>query len=391
MTFITEKRDALLMHSARRAIAKYQPGIIAITGGTGTTVTQNALATILRDLRSLRTTSQKFKAGMRVPLAALGDWKEGNGFFFWTNALLTAVRMSFFATEYPELLLLECPCGESKSFLSLARPQITVITALADENSDDATRLVAALPSNGYAVINCDDPRTQKLAERTRARIISFGFKEGADIRITSFTHRSEKIQNGHRPQGISFALKYGNQSVHIAIDGAFGKTAAYAAAAAACVGTAFGLHLIRTAESLRYAELPENYLHLSIGKKGIYLINDTAAHTEADMINSLEAVLDLPARRVIGVFGTLYKQEKKEDGYETLNRLAIKACDALITVGKSPFTIDNKKKIRFDTGEEAAAELQAIIERDDLVLVTGHGLEAVLTALCSYRLVVRT
>lgn len=398
MAFLIEKRDALLVRYARRAILKYEPGIIAITGNIGTAVTQSALLAVVRDLRSLRTTYEAFKENVRIPLAALGDWKEGAGFLFWVTTLITAFKMSFFAAEYPELLLLECPRGESANFLSLARPQITVVTALANENDEDAARLIAALPSNGYAVVNEDDPRTRRVAERTRARIVTFGFKEGSDVRITAFTHRSDKVKNGYRPLGISFVLKYGAQSTHVTMDNAFGKTAAYAAAASVCVGTAFGLHLVRTAESLRYAELPDNCMHLSMGKKGIYLMNDTATDTETGMQNALETVLELPARRVIGVFGTLNTKEKREGGpaaqqggHETLNRLAVQACDAIITVGKSPITIDNKKKIRFDTGEEAAAELQAIIERDDLVLVTGRGLEAVLAALCSYRLVVRT
>ena len=75
----------------------------------------------------------------------------------------------------------------------------------------------------------------------------------------------------------------------------------------------------------------------------------------------------------------------------ETLNQLAIKACDAIITVGDSPVNVDSKKKIRFDNGEVAAAELQGITERDDIVLVSGQGLEAVIEGLSSYRLVVRT
>ena len=391
MTFITEKRDAFLTRCAGRVITKYEPGIIAVTGGMGKTLAQSALSAVLRDVRSLRTTSGAFGINMRIPLAALGDWKEGAGFSFWIHALLTACKTYFLTVEYPELLILECPHGESKNFLTLARPQITVVTALANEDEFDAARLVTALPSNGYAVINRDDPQTRKIAERTRARIITFGFEEGADVRITSFTHRLDKTQKTPRPLGISFVLKYANQSVHIAMDGAFGKTVAYAAAGAACVGTAFGLHLARTAESLRYAELPENCMHLSMGKKGIYVLNDTATQSEAEMQNALEAVLELPARRVIGIFGTLKKGNDKEDAYETIHRLAIKACDVIITVGSSPITIDNKKKIRFDTGEEAGAELQAIIERDDLVLITGQGLEAVLAALCSYRLVVRT
>ncbi|MDO8582823.1 MAG: cyanophycin synthetase, partial [bacterium] len=165
----------------------------------------------------------------------------------------------------------------------------------------------------------------------------------------------------------------------------------AYAAAAAMCVGTAFGLHLARTAEALRYLEMPKNRMGVSIGKKGTYILNDSAASTEEAMQDALEAALGMPAKRVIGVFGEVGKQASEWRMQDTLNRLAVKVCDAMITVGDSPINVDSKKKIRFDNGEAAAAELQAITERGDLVLVTGLGLEAVVDLLSSYRLVVRT
>ena len=382
MTFIAEKREAFIIQCAKRAILKYEPGILAITGGLGKTMAQATLAGVLQDIRSMHATNESVCKNLRLPFAILAIHTEGAGFIFWVKTVIKSFKTAFLSAQYPELLLLECPKGESRGFISLARPQITIVTALASENEIDASRLLSALPSNGYAVINRDDERTRAVALRTRARAITFGFEEGADLAISNFVNRSEKTGGGYKPMGISFTVRYGSQSAHVVMDNAFSKASAYAATAAMCVGTAFGLHLARTAEALKYLEMPKNSMGLSIGKKGTYVLNDTHASTEEALYNALEAVLEMPAKRIIGVFGGAQKTDGEWRMQETLNRLAIKACDAIITVGESPINVDSKKKIRFDNGEAAAAELQAIIERDDLVLVSGQGLDAVIEGL---------
>src|SRR3989344_3646092 len=251
MTFVTEKREAFIMHCAKRAIAKFQPGIIAVTGGFGKTATRTALVGVLAEVRSVRTTSTHIDERMRLPFAALGITEESNGFLFWMRALSTAFKSAYISGIYPEMLILECPHGESRQFLALARPQITIVTAITGESETDAMRLLSGLPSNGYAVINRDDERSRATLLTTRARAITFGFEEESDLVLKDLVHRSEKTQGGYKPAGISFTAQYGNQSAHIGMDNAFSKAGAYAAAAAMCVGTAFGLHLARTAEAL--------------------------------------------------------------------------------------------------------------------------------------------
>ena len=391
MSFIIEKREAFIMRCAAHAIRKFEPGIIAVTGGIGKTAARIALTGVMRDIRSIQAANEDANKSLRLPFTALGIVEEGEGFFFWARTLLTATKTGFIGTHYPELLILECPANESRQFMTLTRPQITIVTALGNESEADAGRLLSNLPSNGYAVINRDDERTRSIALRTRARAITFGFTEEADLIMSDFSHRSEKLQTGNRPAGISFKARYGNQSAHVVMDNAFGKAAAYAAAAAMCVGTAFGLHLARTAEALRYLDMPKNNMGLSIGKKGTYVLNDTAARTEEAIYNALETAEAMPAKRVIGVFGTAKKTDGAWRMQDTLNRLALRTCDAILTVGDSPVNVDSKKKLRFDNGESAAAELQAITERGDLILITGQGLDAVVDSLCSYRLVVRT
>lgn len=213
------------MNCAKRAILKYNPGIIAITGGLGKTMTQAALCGVLYDIRSLHATNTIHESNMRIPFAIVLNEKKGSGFFFWMQVILNCIKIRFFAADYPELLVLTCPEGESNTLLTLARPQIVIMTALEKENKSDAIRLITALPSNGYAVVNHDDTEVKDISERTRAREITFGFNEGADLMMSNLTYRSEKTQGEYKPVGISFAVKYGTQSSHALIASRFNSS----------------------------------------------------------------------------------------------------------------------------------------------------------------------
>lgn len=85
MSFIVEKREAFIRYAALHAIQKFQPGIIAIGGGIGKTMTQAALAVVLEDIRSLAITHETIPKHLRISYAALNIEKDEQGFFLDTN------------------------------------------------------------------------------------------------------------------------------------------------------------------------------------------------------------------------------------------------------------------------------------------------------------------
>ena len=50
------------------------------------------------------------------------------------------------------------------------------------------SELPAALPADGTALLNADDPRVAAMADVTAARVVTFGRQPGADIRATDVT-----------------------------------------------------------------------------------------------------------------------------------------------------------------------------------------------------------
>ena len=85
--------------------------------------------------------------------------------------------------RYPELLILEYAAdnpGDIKYLLGVARPNISVITAIGDipvhvefftgpeEVAREKARLIEYLPAAGFAVLNYDDETVMNLKDRTR-------------------------------------------------------------------------------------------------------------------------------------------------------------------------------------------------------------------------------
>ena len=78
--------------------------------------------------------------------------------------------------------------GDIKYLLSIARPNISVITAIGDipvhveyyagpdEVAREKGRLIEYLPVGGFAILNGDDDVVMNLQSRTRARVMTFGF-----------------------------------------------------------------------------------------------------------------------------------------------------------------------------------------------------------------------
>ena len=245
-------RDRIIRALARRMMRKYEPGVIAVTGETGQLLQERAVGKILRNVRDIRMESRAFGESMALPVTVLSENRRGEGAWFWLRMIADAWWRTIVRHPYPELLVVGCRArshDDAARFLEIARPQITVVTGSDDAASYRAAPLVEALPSNGYGIMDCDGKGAAILAKYTRAHVTTFGFAEGAAMRITNFKMDAE---------GVSFALEYGGKTALMQISGARSKNVASAAAGAACVGIAFGMNLQRIASFLRDLETGE-------------------------------------------------------------------------------------------------------------------------------------
>src|SRR5258708_20800770 len=143
---------------------------VAITGSVGKTTTKEATAAALgAGYRVLRTLAS-FNNEIGVPLTFLRQ-ESGHE--------IAVIELGFYVP------------GEIADLSTLVRQRIGIVTTIPDipvhfarTPSVDAivngkAELIPALPSDGVALLNADDPRVRGMAPRTRARVMLFG--EGPD------------------------------------------------------------------------------------------------------------------------------------------------------------------------------------------------------------------
>ncbi|MEK7212380.1 MAG: UDP-N-acetylmuramoyl-tripeptide--D-alanyl-D-alanine ligase [Patescibacteria group bacterium] len=414
----------ILKKLAQLTIWRYRPGIIGVTGSVGKTSAKLAIAAVLGGERKVRVSAGNLNNDLGLPLTILGDWsaeelklvsrEEPSGkrriakFLFWRKVVCRGLWRILFPkrSAYPEILVLEYGAdrpGDLRYLLEVARPNISVITAVGDmpvhvefytdpeEVAREKSRLIECLPVAGFAILNYDDETVMDLKDRTRAHLMTFGFAKGAETQVVTFENRSKEDPSAalgaRRPPGIAFKLEYGGNSVPVRLYGIFGKAHAYASAAAACVGLIFGMNLIKISEALRSYRPAAGRMELLPGIKFSYLINDCYNASPNSMRAALDTLKSLPAKRKVAVLGDMLEIGKYTmEAHERVGRLAARIVEVLVTVGpRAKFIADaaqksglNRKHIySFDTAEDAIDTVQNLIRKGDLVLVKGsHAME---------------
>ncbi len=395
---------------SRGTLSKNRPGVIGVTGTVGKTSAKEAIYTVLRGLRETRHSRGNFNGEIGLPLTILGEWREAEErllsreyppgksrirklFFLLKVIFISLNRLVWgWRSSYPELLILEYGAdkpGDIKNLLTIAKPQIAVVTAVGEIPAHvefysgpeavarEKSRLVESLPSNGFAILNADDEWVLNMKEKTRAHVITFGFSAEAEVRITNFELRTE---NG-KPAGISFKLEYGGSFVPFRINHAFGRPVAYAAAAAAAVGICFGMHLIRIAEALAFFEPPAHRMKIIPGIKGTLLLDDSYNASPLSMAAAIETVKAIEAPRKIAILGDMLEIGKfAMEAHENIGKLVPKVFDILIAVGpRAKFIAEaaieedlgKRSVFTFDQVDETLmGKIVDLIKKGDLILI---------------------
>ena len=279
---------------AKLIIWKFNPDIIAITGSVGKTSAKEAIYAVLKNYKRVRKSSGNLNNELGMPLTILGDFSDEQSkivsrlpaqagdysagkdkikkMFFWLKAIFSALFKFLFLNKlaYPEILILEYGAdrpGDIKYLLEIAKPKIAVITAIGEtpvhiEFYDNAqavakekAKLIENLFVSNFAILNFDDGMAMEMKEKTRAKIITFGFNEGADVKITNF----ENKYRDNEAIGVSFKIEYAGSFVPIFLKNVFGESHAYAAAVGTAVGIIYNMNIVEIAESFASNYKPSN------------------------------------------------------------------------------------------------------------------------------------
>ncbi len=379
---------------AARTVKKFEPEIIAITGSVGKTSAKEAVGAVVKEIKLSRAAAGNFNNEIGVPLTILSGSETAGGKMFWCGIILFSIVRLLLPRrwfKYPEALVLEYAAdkpGDMKYLLEIARPKIGVVTAVGeipphvefysgpDAVAREKSKLVEDIPVAGFAVLNFDDEAVMDMKERTRAKIMTFGFGEGSDVRVSAFENRSEDGV----PEGISFKLEHEGRFVPARLDGVFGKAHAYSAAAAACVGLISGLNLVKISEALLNYRSPKGRMAILRGIKDSFIIDDSYNASPLSVHSALDALKGLKAERKIAVLGDMLEIGKySPEAHEAIGRLAAQSADVLVTVGAAAKIIaesavkagmSKKNVFSFDAAGEAGKAVQNILQPKDVVLV---------------------
>jgi len=391
---------------ARMTLKRYKPTVIGITGSVGKTSTKEAIFSVLRKKYAVRAPEKNFNNEIGLPLTILGRSYYGKNVFGWLAAFLGAVmKIIIRDRNYPEILILEYGIdkpGDMDYLVAIARPKIAIVTAVGDvpvhvEFFEDAegvvkekAKIIKALPQDGCAILNHDDYAVYDMKSKTKARVLTFGVEEHADIKITNYQLLSAKDgEVGDVPAGISFKIEHAGNLVPIRLQNVFGLPQTYAAAAAAAVGVFLGMNLVEVAEALKDFMPPPGRLRLIKGVKNSFILDDSYNAAPEAMLAAIAALKELPAKRKIAVLGDMLEIGRySEQVHRAVGDKVAEFVDLLFVVGpRAKFIADEAmtrgiekggrvlqpdQVFEFDDSINAADILEPLIKEGDLILVKG-------------------
>lgn len=391
---------------ARAAIRRYKPLVVGVTGSVGKTSTKEAIYYVLRKKYKVWRSEKNYNNEIGVPLTILGMEHRGKNIMRWSGEIIKSfLKIVTGRKDYPEILVLEMGVdrpGDIDYLTSIVQPFIGVITAVGEipvhveffagpkEVAMEKSKLIQALPYNGFAILNTDDSTVLDVKNKTKAKIVEFGFGEDTDVTASNYEIRiKNRFGKNSIPEGIVFKADYRGKTVPIRLNNVFGRPQAYAALAAVSCGLMMNMNLVEIADALLEYQSPPGRLMLLRGIKNSLIIDDSYNASPQAVHEALDLLEALPARRRIAVLGDMLEIGKySELAHRTVGDKAAKFADLLFTVGpKARFIADeamvrgigknarvlNKDEIfSFDESLEAGKKLDGIIRPGDLILVKG-------------------
>jgi len=304
---------------AREDVPRLPPmAHVGITGSSGKTSTKDLLGTVLAT------------AGPTV--APVGSYNSEVG------VPLTVCRV----TAETRFLVVEMGArgiGHVEYLARMAPPRVGVVlnvgTAHVGEfGSREAiatakSELVAALPREGLAVLNADDPAVRAMASVTIARVVLVGEADDADVRATDVA-----LDSGGRASFTVHAPQ-GSRAVHL---GLVGRHHVGNALAVVAVATELGLPFESVCAALESAR-PVSRWRMEVVERadGVTLVNDAYNANPDSMRAALTALERMgEGRRTWAVLGTMLELGDESDDLhaEVGAEVVARGVDELVVVG---------------------------------------------------------
>jgi UDP-N-acetylmuramoyl-tripeptide--D-alanyl-D-alanine ligase len=352
--------------------------IAGITGSAGKTTTKDLAAQLIATLGPTIAPANSFNNEIGHPLTVL---RADQG------------------TRYLVAELAARGAGHIAALCQIAPPRLGVVLCIGNAHAGEfgsmaqiaaaKAELPAALPADGVALLNADDPLVAAMASGTGARVVTFGQSERADFLASDI-----ELDRLSRPR-FTLTTPHGSAAVELTLPGVHNVTNALAAAALA---SELGMGTAAIASGLSSAvALSKWRMEVTERGDGVIVVNDAYNSSPEAMTAALEAVGVMAAgRRAYAVLGRMAELgERSGEFHEQAGVTAAKTGLAgIIAVGDEAAPILTGAKsvpgftgelVAVPDGQSAVAAVSERLRPGDVVLVKASraaGLQTVALAL---------
>ncbi|WP_030783858.1 UDP-N-acetylmuramoyl-tripeptide--D-alanyl-D-alanine ligase [Streptomyces sp. NRRL S-920] len=376
---VVDDVQAALGALARHVVERLGATLVALTGSVGKTSSKDLLAQVLRRKAPTVFTPGSLNNEIGLPLTALS------------------------ATDDTRFLVLEMGArgiGHIRYLTELTPPKIGLVLNVGtahigefggrEQIAQAKGELVEALPADGAAVLNADDPLVRAMASRTKARVLLFGEAEDADVRAENvrLTPVGQPTFTLHTPSGCSdVTLRlYGEHHVSNAL-------------AAAAVAHELGMSVDEIALALSEAGTLSRWrMEVTERPDGVTVVNDAYNANPESMRAALRALAAMgKGRRTWAVLGQMAELgDESLTEHDAVGRLAVRLnVSKLVAVGGREASwlqlgaynegSWGEESVHVSDAQAAIDLLRSELRAGDVVLVKASrsvGLERVATAL---------
>src|SRR5689334_7540271 len=358
---IIRAEDTLLAYQA--LAANYRKSlalkVLCITGSNGKTSTKDFAASVLARKFRVAKTQGNFNNHVGLPRTIL-DATSQDQVAVWEIGM-----------NHP---------GEVAPLAKIAAPDAAIITNVGvahiefmgsrEAIAQEKGMLAEAVTPEGTVILNADDPFSEGISKRTRARVVFAGINNGVlratDVEQTPAGSEFTILEGAHRCRG------------QLSVPGLHMVQNAMLAVAA---GRAFGVPLEECAIGLATAPLTKARLQIK-EVSGVQFLDDSYNANPDSMKAALRTLIELGADgKRIAVLGEMRELgAESQRGHEEVGQeAAALGVDQLIGIGEMGEVIANaakkaglEKSGAVGSTSEAAALLSDVVEPGDLVLVKG-------------------
>jgi UDP-N-acetylmuramoyl-tripeptide--D-alanyl-D-alanine ligase len=287
--------------------------VIGITGSVGKSTTKEMVAEVLgiryRTLRSPGNLNNEI--GLPLTMLKLDPGYE--------RAVL---EMGFYIP------------GEIQFLCDIAQPHIGVVTNIGTVHAERAgsqeaiargkSELIQALPVDGVAILNFDDPWVRRMEEKTKARVFFYGLSHEADL-------WADEIE-GLGLDGIRFRLHYQGETIHSHVP-MIGRHSVHTALRAAAVALNDGLTWQEIFEGFSHGRAQ---LHLAAVRtsSGALILDDTYNASPESVLAALNLLDELDGRKIAVLGDMLELGPYEKQGHEMVGMRAAQVAKLLLTLG---------------------------------------------------------